>query len=99
MKQGIHPKYNTDGIVCTTCGTRWIIGTTRSNLRVEICSNCHPFYTGEQRIVDTAGQVDRFMKRLSASQDRQAALEKQRTSKNQPQPKKSLLKELYGDDA
>ncbi|MEI6181039.1 MAG: 50S ribosomal protein L31 [Chloroflexales bacterium] len=100
MKQGIHPKYNSDGIVCTTCGTRWMIGTTRSGLRVEICANCHPFYTGEQRIVDTAGQVDRFMKRLSASQNRQAAIEKQRGSaKPQTPPKKSLLKELYGDDA
>lgn len=99
MKQGIHPKYNSDGIVCTTCGTRWMVGTTRPGLRVEICANCHPFYTGEQRIVDTAGQVDRFMKRLSASQDRQAAMEKQRGAKPQPQPKKSLLKELYGDDA
>ena len=99
MKQGIHPKYNTDGIVCTTCGTRWMVGTTRPGLRVEICANCHPFYTGEQRIVDTAGQVDRFMKRLSASQDRQAAIEKQKATKSQPEPKKSLLKELYGDEA
>ncbi len=76
-----------------------MVGTTRPGLRVEICANCHPFYTGEQRIVDTAGQVDRFMKRLSASQDRQAAIEKQKSNKSQPQPKKSLLKELYGDEA
>jgi large subunit ribosomal protein L31 len=99
VKKGIHPKYNSDGIVCTTCGTNWKIGSTRTGMRVEICSNCHPFYTGEQRIVDTAGQIDRFMKRLSASQDRQASIEKQRTSRPQPEPKKSLLKELYGDDA
>jgi large subunit ribosomal protein L31 len=99
VKQGIHPNYNSDGIVCTTCGTRWMIGSTRVGLRVEICANCHPFYTGEQRIVDTAGQVDRFMKRLSASQNRQAAIEKQRGTKSQPEPKKSLLKELYGEDA
>lgn len=99
MKQGIHPKYNTDGIVCTTCGTRWKVGTTRANLRVEICSNCHPFYTGEQRIVDTAGQVDRFMKRLNAAQERQANMDRQREARNQPAPKKSLLKELYGEDA
>jgi len=99
VKQGIHPKYNTDGIVCTTCGTHWDIGSTRGGMRVEICANCHPFYTGEQRIVDTAGQVDRFMRRLSAAQDRQATLEKQRTSRNQPEPKKSLLKEIYGDEA
>jgi large subunit ribosomal protein L31 len=99
VKQGIHPKYNSDGIVCTTCGTRWAIGSTRQGLRVEICSNCHPFYTGEQRIVDTAGQVDRFMKRLGAAQNRQAEIEKRRENKSQPPQKQSLLKELYGDDA
>jgi large subunit ribosomal protein L31 len=99
VKQGIHPKYNSDGIVCTTCGTRWQIGSTRQGLRVEICANCHPFYTGEQRIVDTAGQVDRFMKRLGAAQNRQAELEKRRETKVQPPQKQSLLKELYGDDA
>jgi large subunit ribosomal protein L31 len=82
-----------------TCGTHWKIGSTRQGLRVEICSNCHPFYTGEQRIVDTAGQVDRFMKRLNASQARQADIERRREQRNQPQPKKSLLKEIYGDEA
>ncbi|NJM06565.1 50S ribosomal protein L31 [Candidatus Gracilibacteria bacterium] len=99
MKKGIHPKFHSDGVVCTTCGTNWKIGTTRQGLRVEICSNCHPFYTGEQRIVDTAGQVDRFMKRLSVSQNRQADLEKRKNERSQPAPKKSLLKEIYGDDA
>jgi len=99
VKKGIHPKYHTEGIVCTTCGTNWKIGSVRPGLRVEICANCHPFYTGEQRIVDTAGQVDRFMKRLSAAQDRQATLEKQRGQRNKPEPKKSLLKEIYGDEA
>jgi large subunit ribosomal protein L31 len=99
MKQGTHPTYHTEGVVCTTCGTHWKIGSTRQGLRVEICSNCHPFYTGEQRIVDTAGQVDRFMKRLGASQARQADMERRREQRNQPQPKKSLLKEIYGDEA
>lgn len=99
MKQGIHPKYHMDGIVCTTCGTRWTIGSTRRNLRVEICSNCHPFYTGEQRIVDTAGQVDRFMRRLSTAQAHQADAEKRREARNQQPQKQSLLKELYGEDA
>lgn len=99
MKQGTHPTYYTEGVVCMTCGTHWKIGSTRQGLRVEICSNCHPFYTGEQRIVDTAGQVDRFMKRLNASQARQADIERRREQRNQPQPKKSLLKEIYGDEA
>lgn len=98
MKQGIHPEYNTDGIVCSTCGTRWSIGSTRTGLRVEICSNCHPFYTGEQRIVDTAGQVDRFMKRLAATQQRQADLAQRGKGGEVPAPKKSLLKEIYGEE-
>ena len=98
MKQGIHPKYNSDGIVCTTCGTRWMVGTTRPGLRVEICANCHPFYTGEQRIVDTAGQVDRFMRRLQTTESRQADQKRRADERAKVPPKKSLLKEIYGDE-
>jgi len=69
-------------------------------MRVDICSHCHPFYTGEQRIVDTAGQVDRFMKRLQTSQSQQAEAARRRDERNQPPPKKpSLLQEIYGDEA
>ncbi|MHB1004174.1 MAG: 50S ribosomal protein L31 [Chloroflexota bacterium] len=63
MKKGIHPKFQEATVVCA-CGNTFKAGSTRPNLRVEICSKCHPFYTGEQRIVDTAGQVDRFLKRM-----------------------------------
>jgi large subunit ribosomal protein L31 len=63
MKKGIHPKYMEATVVCS-CGSTFKAGSTRPQLKVEICSQCHPFYTGEQRIVDTAGQVDRFMRRL-----------------------------------
>jgi large subunit ribosomal protein L31 len=70
MKQGIHPRYTPAVIVCSTCGTQWPTRSTRkSPLKVELCSNCHPFFTGEQRIVDTAGQVDRFMRRMSLKKD------------------------------
>ena len=65
MREGIHPKwYPNAKIVCMACGKEWTMGSTREELRVDVCSNCHPFSTGEQRIVDTEGQVDRFMKRL-----------------------------------
>lgn len=67
MRKGIHPTWYPDAMVtCLACGKTWTVGSTRPELRVDICSNCHPFYTGEQRIVDTEGQVDRFMKRLEA---------------------------------
>lgn len=64
MKEAIHPKYYADAKVTCACGNSWTTGSTKQELRVDICSACHPFYTGVQRIVDTEGQVDRFYKRL-----------------------------------
>jgi large subunit ribosomal protein L31 len=65
MRDKIHPKWYPDAkVVCAACKNTWTVGATRPNLSVDVCSNCHPFYTGEQRIVDTEGRVDRFMKRL-----------------------------------
>lgn len=65
MKKDVHPQWYPEAkIICTACGAEWTFGSTIPEKRVDICSNCHPFYTGEQRIVDTEGQVDRFYKRL-----------------------------------
>lgn len=73
MKSDIHPTWYPEAkIVCASCGTEWRIGSTVKELRVDVCSNCHPFYTGEQRIVDTEGQVDRFLKRLQVHEKREA---------------------------
>lgn len=68
MKQTIHPKYMDAVATCASCGTVWNTRSTKPELRVELCSNCHPFYTGQQRIVDTAGQVERFMKRVERAE-------------------------------
>ena len=65
MKPGIHPKYRLATVTCA-CGHTWQTMSTRDVIKTDLCSNCHPFYTGEQRIVDTAGQVERFMRRMSA---------------------------------
>ena len=67
MKQGIHPEYHQATVTCGSCHTTFTVGSTRQELRVDVCSNCHPFYTGKQTIVDTAGQVERFQKRLERS--------------------------------
>jgi large subunit ribosomal protein L31 len=64
MKTGIHPKYQVANVVCGSCHTEFEVGSTQQTLHVDICSNCHPFFTGKQTIVDTAGQVERFQKRL-----------------------------------
>jgi large subunit ribosomal protein L31 len=64
MKKDIHPKYYPQAQVICACGNTWTTGATQEVIRTDVCSACHPFYTGEQRIVDTAGQVERFMRRL-----------------------------------
>jgi large subunit ribosomal protein L31 len=64
MKEGIHPKYYPQATVTCACGNTWTTGATKEEIRTDVCSACHPFFTGEQRIVDTAGQVERFMRRL-----------------------------------
>jgi len=62
MKQGIHPKYNKIVVTCA-CGNRFETGSTKSEIRLELCSACHPFYTGKQKLIDTAGRIERFQKR------------------------------------
>jgi large subunit ribosomal protein L31 len=70
MKKDIHPKYYPDAVVTCACGNTWTTGSTRKEIRTEVCSSCHPFFTGQQqRIIDIEGQVDRFYKRLQARQD------------------------------
>ena len=71
MKKGSHPKSYTTLYVCAGCSSQWPTVATKEGLRLDVCAKCHPFYTGEQRILDTAGQVDRFMKRLEKSQAQQ----------------------------
>jgi large subunit ribosomal protein L31 len=68
MKKGIHPTYYPDAQVICACGNTWTTGSTVKVIHTDVCSHCHPFYTGEQRIVDTEGQVDRFYKKLQARQ-------------------------------
>lgn len=63
MKAAIHPEYQKTTITCS-CGAVYEVGSTKSNLRVEICANCHPFFTGQQRIVDTGGRVERFLRKF-----------------------------------
>lgn len=62
MKQGIHPDYVESTVTCG-CGHRFVTRATQPELKVEICSNCHPFYTGKQKVMDTAGRVERFKQR------------------------------------
>ena len=70
MKEGIHPKYTEITVTCSCGNSFQTRSTLGSNLEVEVCSNCHPFYTGKQKIVDTAGRVDKFRKKYAAAATR-----------------------------
>ncbi len=67
MKTDIHPKYYTDATITCACGTKYTIPGTVKDIHVEICSACHPFYTGNEKVIDSAGRVDKFKKRREAS--------------------------------
>jgi large subunit ribosomal protein L31 len=69
MKADIHPKYYSEAVFTCSCGNSWVSGSTKPKVHTDVCSACHPFFTGEQRIVDAEGQVERFMRRLERMED------------------------------
>lgn len=81
MKKDMHPSWYPEAKVVCACGNSWATGATVAEIRTDICSACHPFYTGEQRIVDTEGQVDRFMKRLQVRDNIHAEAEAREAAK------------------
>ncbi len=88
MKKNIHPTYYPDAQVICACGNTWNTGSTRKVIRTEVCSKCHPFFTGQQaRLLDVEGQVDRFYRKLQARQsyvEQQKVRENSRTSLERP---------------
>lgn len=68
MKKDIHPKYNNEVPVKCSCGNTFSVGSTIDEISVEVCSKCHPFYTGQEKVMDTAGRVEKFRKRQEAAQ-------------------------------
>ena len=85
MKQGIHPTYYTDAQVICACGNTWTTGSTKKVIHTDVCNKCHPFYTGEQRIVDKEGQVDRFYKKLQARQQYVEDIEAREAARTSPE--------------
>lgn len=73
MKSGIHPKYHDKVTAKCACGAEFLVGSTDDEIGVEICSACHPFFTGKQKLVDTAGRVDKFRARMAAKETAKAA--------------------------
>ncbi len=81
MKVDIHPKYYSEAKVRCACGATYVVGSTKESYIVDICGSCHPFYTGKQKLVDTAGRVDKFMARQKAAAQKQAVIEERTKGK------------------
>lgn len=82
MKTEIHPKYlSATGIECANCGHKFPIGSTKEGIRVEICSKCHPFYTGKKMLIDTEGRVDKFRQKMAGAAGRDPKEKKVRKKK------------------
>jgi len=75
MKKDIHPKYYQCKVTCA-CGNSWIVGSTRKEISLDICSACHPFFTGKQKLVDTAGRVEKFRRKYGIKDKTTEAMEK-----------------------
>jgi len=99
MKEKIHPKYYPNAKVTCACGNSFVTGSTKESIRTDLCSACHPFFTGEMRIVDTAGQVDRFIKRLEKRGEMLAEVIPTEEKKVKEPRKKKVVYELVDEEA
>src|SRR3989339_952818 len=104
MKKDIHPKYYSDCIVTCACGNTFVTGSTKKEIKVEVCAACHPFFTGEQKFVDTEGRVDKFIRKRNEakteSKKRKAVKEakEKRKQAEKSQVRPTNLKELLEEE-
>jgi len=94
MKTNIHPKYFDDAKVTCSCGNSFITGATVAEIHVELCSNCHPFYTGKQRFVDSASRIDKFRKKIEVAKEQPKKAKTNKTSKDSDEGAPLTLREM-----
>lgn len=100
MKKDIHPTYYPNARVICACGNTWTTGSTKEELRTEVCSACHPFFTGQQqRLVDTAGQVDRFERRVERSEKLRKIAEQQAVAREERRRARMLVELVDEEEA
>ena len=92
MKSDIHPVYHQKAKVKCACGNEFVVGSTLEQIEVEICSACHPFYTGKDKVIDTAGRVERFKARVKAAKDKKDVLATKKKAKVAPLAKNAKKK-------
>jgi large subunit ribosomal protein L31 len=96
MKKDIHPEWYPDAKVICSCGATYTMGATAEVIRTDVCSTCHPFFTGEQRIVDSEGQVERFMRRLERREEL-LDLEEKRLTKRERRRRRRAVAEIVSE--
>jgi large subunit ribosomal protein L31 len=96
MREKIHPKWYPEARVTCACGNTWTVGATVEQIRTDVCSKCHPFFTGEQRIVDTEGQVERFVKRLERAVATGGESRRQKSARRR---ERRAIVEIIGEEA
>jgi len=94
MKDGIHPKYYPNAKVTCTCGNTFTVGSTLSEIQVEICSKCHPFFTGEMKFVDTQGRVEKFQAKQTQAQQYLQKKKTKKATKEKEEQRPQTLKEM-----
>lgn len=92
MKKDIHPHYNSEAKVTCACGATFVVGSTKDELRTELCSQCHPFFTGKKKLVDTAGRVDRFRAKME-----QASKAKATKASTKKKSKMKVIEDTTGE--
>ncbi len=94
MKQGIHPVYYSDAAVVCACGNSFTTGSTKQKIRVEICAKCHPFYTGNQKFVDTVGNIEKFQTKQKVATAKQATVKAKKIQKQEEDHAPKTLREM-----
>lgn len=99
MKAQIHPQYFSDAkVICSSCGLNYVTGSTKQSIHVEVCSKCHPFYTGEHRFLDTKGTVEKFQKKVQVAAEMKAKkASAQKKTDEKGERKVKSLRELLGE--
>lgn len=98
MKQGIHPDWHHDAIISCACGNTFTTGSTQKTIQVDICSACHPFFTGEMKFVDRQGRVDKFKKKMAAAKVAKKSASKKKSAKTQTDPDQKSYKQLLANE-
>ena len=94
MKQTIHPQYFNEAQVICVCGHKWTTGSTQEVIHVELCSNCHPFYTGEQRFVDSASRIQKFQTRTETAKKYQVVNKEKKEAQRKQEEAPKTLREM-----